>query len=807
MDPHPSTLHALDWELVLSALSRHARTLRGAAAALRPDFAATPEEVLARYAAVAEVWSVEVDGTVIPAGGITDVADLGQRASRGEVLEAHELLAVANSAGGILAVKGWIDARIDGLPTLAALLSPVEITPEFGARLERSFDAKGQLADEAWPALADARRKMEQTRARILRTLDELLRSESFSALLQDRFVTERDGRYVLPLKASHRKGVGIVHGRSQSGETFYVEPAEVVELTNDLREAEAEVARETRRILSLLSAEVGQAAPQLSAALEAVTQLDLAIARAGLGASIDGVLPRLGDEGVLHLEHARHPVLAIRRVPVTANDLRLDSRTPGLVLTGPNTGGKTVALKTLGLAALFARAGLPLSAGEGSRVDFFERVVADVGDAQTISQDLSTFSGHLTVIRGVLEQAGPGALVLLDEVTAGTDPAQGAALARAILEAVVDAGARIAVTTHFAELKSLPAADPRFSVGAMRIRDGRPTYRLESGVAGDSHALAAAARLGLPAAVLDRAHALMEPNASALSKLLDTLGQEREALSRRSEEIAEGERALAEAQRQHQRRVDALETREREVRRRLTSEYQERLRQREREIKGLIAALQENPNLKLAGGTLTALREAREEVELPEIEPPPVEAPPSVAVGDKVTLRALGQRGVVRKVDGDRLEVECGAMRVRVKRDEIELPAPPRGGRSAPKAAPKAAPKVGARVAGKVAPVGAPPPPPPPPVEEAVSPTVRLPFNTLDLRGKRVDEALEAVDLFLGGLSSKGTHTGWILHGHGTGALKQAVRDWLPSSLIVRRWRPADTDEGGDAFTLVEIR
>ena len=314
MDPQAATLHALDWELVLAALSRHARTVRGAAEARSPDFAATPDEVLLRYAQVSEVWSVEVDGTVIPVGGITDVSELGVRASRGEVLEAHELLAVAQSASATLSLKAWIQVRVDTLPRLAGLLEPVTLDPGFSARLERSFDGNGQLADSAWPVLADARRKMEQTRARILRTLDDLLRSESFGALLQDRFVTERDGRYVLPLKASHRKGVGIVHGRSQSGETFYVEPAEVVELTNDLREAEAEVARETRRILSLLSHEVGLSAPLLIAALDAVTSLDLAIARAGLGLSIDGVLPRLGDEGVLHLEHARHPVLAIRR-------------------------------------------------------------------------------------------------------------------------------------------------------------------------------------------------------------------------------------------------------------------------------------------------------------------------------------------------------------------------------------------------------------------------------------------------------------------------------------------------------------
>lgn len=785
------TLSSLDWALVTEALSRHARTLRGAEAARRPDFAASPDEVIARYEAVSEVWLLEREGEHIPVGGVGDVRPALEAAVRGEVLEAPDLLAVAASARGLLSLRAFVEARAAEAPRLGALLATVTLDPGLPLRLERSFDAGGALADSAWPLLAEARRRAEAVRNRILRTLEELLRDEAFAANLQDRYVTEREGRYVLPIKASQRKGLGIVHGRSQSGETFYVEPAEVVELTNDLREAEAEIARETRRILAELSRQVAVGAADLAAGLEAAVQVDLAVARAGLGRAIDGVLPRLGEEGVIRLTAARHPVLAIRGVQVISNDFVLDSARPALVLTGPNAGGKTVALKTLGLAALFARAGLPLSAGEDSRVDFFADVLADVGDLQAIQQDLSTFSGHLIALRGVLERARPGALVLVDEIAAGTDPAQGAALARAVLERVVEQGARAAVTTHFGELKALGWSDPRFTVAAMRIEDGRPTYRLERGVAGDSHAFAIAARLGLPEAVLERARALLGPASRAMSDLLEALEAEREQSRRRAEALEEAERRLEARVRAQEAKEAALETREREVRRRMTAEFQERLREREREIKAMIAALQQNPGLRLAGATLDAIRGARAEATLPEPAPPPPPEPVELRPGDKVELRALGQRGVVRKVDGERLEVECGRMVMRVRREEVEPvgQAKTRASRAAPL-------RVGAARA-----------PAPAPAPERFSTSLRLPSNTCDLRGKRVDEALEEIDTFLSRLAGRGEVVGWILHGHGTGALKVAVRDWLPSSPAVARWRPADADEGGDAYTIVEIR
>lgn len=794
MDLATRTLRALDWAPVLERLSRHARTLRGAARAAAPDFCDDLDAVLDRYEEIDEVLAVEQEGDHIPVGAVRDVSPSLARASRGEVLDGVELEEIAEALRALLALKSWLAQRDELAPRLAARAESMVVDAALSARLNRSLDGHGQPALAAWPELAEAKRRVEGARGRILRQLDDLLRADSFADVLQDRFYTERDGRFVLPIKASHRRGVGIVHGRSQSGETFFVEPAEVVELTNDLREAEADVLRETRRVYLLLSREVGLVHAPLSAAIEQVTAIDLAVARAGLGLELDAHIPEVGSAGVIALRRARHPVLALRGVKVVPNDLDLNSANPALVLTGPNTGGKTIALKTLGLAALFVRAGLPFPAAEGSRIDFFPVVLADVGDAQAVDEDLSTFSGHVRALREVLDAAAPGTLALLDEIAAGTDPAQGAALARAVLEALVAGGARVAITTHYAELKAMSALDGRVQVAAALYEDARPTYRLAMGIAGDSHAFGIAERLGLSPDVLSRARDILAPGSRALSDLLEALEAERERGRRHQEALDARESALAERERKSQTREEELERRAAEIRSRLTDQYRERLREREREVKGLIAALQQNPNLRDAGAALELVREASREAVLTT--PPPEPAPPpTVAVGDTVIVRALNQRArVLAVLPDDRLELEAGILKMRVRRDEVdELRAankpnaarPMRHGRGRGKA-----PKANEPAASDI----------------YVS-AVRRPGNTCDLRGKRVDEALDQIETFLDGLAKRGEAMGWILHGHGTGALKEAVRAWLPGARLVKRWRPADTDEGGDAFTVIEVR
>ncbi|MFN7147564.1 MAG: hypothetical protein ACK4YP_27600, partial [Myxococcota bacterium] len=334
------------------------------------------------YAEVAEVLTAEAEGERVPVGGLVDVTDEVARAGRGVTLDVAELRGILSALRALHALRGWLDDNAASCPRLAGIGTPVFVDPYLLDDLRDAFDAAGQLSESRWPELGTFRRRIDQLRDRIRSTLDEIIRGDDWGDALQDRFFTERDGRFVVPIKMGARRGLGIVHGTSNSGETAWVEPSVVVELHNELRTTEAE-----RRILAELSGAVAARHVALLAAIEAATGIDLACARAGLGRELRGSLPTVGTDGVIKLFASRHPVLVLRAVAegfreesVVSNDLALTSDKPGLVLTGPNAGGKTVALKTLGLAALLVRAAIPVPADEGSRVDFFAPVLADIG-------------------------------------------------------------------------------------------------------------------------------------------------------------------------------------------------------------------------------------------------------------------------------------------------------------------------------------------------------------------------------------------------------------------------------------------
>ncbi len=796
------TLSALDWDVVLAALARHARTTRGMARASQLALAAGVSEVRERYAEVAEVLDAEAEGDRVPVSGLADVTEEVARAGRGVTLDVGELRSILSALRALHALRGWLDEHGADCPRLAGLGTPVFVDPGLLEDLGYAFDATGQLSESRWPELGTLRRRIDQLKDRIRATLDEIVRGDAPSSgvdwgdALQDRFFTERDGRFVVPIKMGARRGLGIVHGTSNSGETAWVEPAVVVELHNELRTTEAELVRLERRILAELSHEVAIRHVSLLAAIEAATEIDLACARAGLGRELRGTLPTVGTDGVIKLFASRHPVLVLRALSeerdVVPNDLALTSDKPGLVLTGPNAGGKTVALKTLGLAALLVRAAIPVPADEGSRVDFFDPVLADIGDAQSVSGGLSTFSAHVSALNVAIAGSRPGALVLLDEVAVGTDPAQGAALAHAVLEAIVDAGARVAVTTHYPELKAL--SDPRFVVAAAQYADGKPTYRLELGVPGPSYALAMARRLGLPEPILERAHALLDEGARELAERLERLTEERAATRRLAEALEARERALHDRERK-MREAEARIAREAEKRvAAATEKTTARLRKREEEVRAMVAALQAGADLKAANATLADIRAALAEVRAPALPEPDAAPPVEVVVGDRIRVRSLGQVGRVTAL-GEQVEVEIGRLKMRVARENLE-----HVGAKAPKTGP-------APVTGKVLPGRAPRrEPEPEPTSEVATARVRTTANTCDLRGMRADEALEVAERFLDGLALARLSPAFLLHGHGSGVLKAAVRSWLPRCRYVSAWRPADADEGGDAYTVVEI-
>ena len=796
MAPHPSAHAALDWPVVLLHLSRRARTLRGQARALDLPLAGTRDEVVERYGEVAELMTLQEMGEHMPLAGIADVAEEVSRSTHTRMLAAEELRDIGKCLVAMLRLRAWTRDAGPEAPGLLAAGEGIVCSEELAASLDASFESDGSVSGRRYPVVAELRQQIANLQGALQGLLRTLLQDERYADALQDRFITERAGRYVIPVKPSAARSIGIVHAASQSGETLFVEPAEVVERTNRLKEHEHALEREITRILVELTARVGREADAILRSLDAATHLDLVAARLDLGVALRGRVPTVGHGGVISLKQARHPVLELRGIDVVANDLSLSDRSRALILSGPNTGGKTVALKTLGLAALLARAGIPVPADDGSRVDLFSPILADVGDTQSVEGDLSTFSGHVEVLKGMLRAAGEGALILLDEVGVGTDPAQGAALARAVLEALVDAGARIAVTTHYAELKALGAADPRCTLAAVQYADGRPTYRVVAGLAGESHALATARRLDLPAAIIERARALMERQTRELADLMEELEQSRGEALERARALEASRRDLDVQRRRLEQREAALEARRKTLQEEVASRFRERLRAREQDVKGLIAALQDQPDLKLAGRTLAQLRQVRADVEgeiastRPELPPPPEEG--SLSVGDVVRVRSLGKSGTItRDLGRGRFEVRVGKLPMQLKVADLA----PGSGRAAPRRPPRPVPApTPARVAE------------PEPSAGGLIGELRMDANTCDLRGMRVSAALDELDRFFARLVAGGYRMGWILHGHGTGALKKAVRESLPHHPQVRQWRPANADEGGDAFTLIGV-
>lgn len=829
---HDRSLAVLGWPEVLTHLGSACRTLAGTRAVPGLALLADASEIRAVYQSVAELGELERGGLRCPVGAVNDIGGAVERAGRGLTLECEDLRSVGSGLEGLVQVRGWAASVSEEAPNIFLIAHPIEVDPDLVDTLRRSFDTLGQLSGSEYPVLDELRRRKESLRTRLQGTLDEMLRDDGLGAMLQERYVTERNGRYVLPVKASFRKGLGIVHGTSQSGETVYVEPAAVVELHNDLTEAESALYREERRILGELSHRVGRGQGPIHRSLEAATRLDLVCARVTFGARIAGTVPNVQGGGVIAVKDARHPLLALsvaareelRRLspvdaagrpvppvtPVVANDLSLTDRVPGLVLTGPNAGGKTVALKTLGLFALLVRAAVPVPAAAGARVDVFDPVFADIGDGQSVAEGLSTFSAHVQSLTHAIAVARPGALVLIDEITAGTDPSQGAALARAVVERLVESGARVAVTTHFPELKALASQDPRFAVAAAQFVDGKPTFRLETGSPGASHALSIARRVGMPEAVLERASAVMDESVRALAQQLEALDAER-GYARQESERLKAERVDMSA------RLEALAAREAALARRVDRAVGEeveraraRLKEKEEEVRVLVAALQANPEMRAANEVLRQAREVSIElgraaggVEAPVAAPEVVSAPrPVLVAGERARHSRLGVVDVL-EVTGDKIRVSLRGMSSWVSAADLSGLAGSEKRLEARKAASDAqATRAGQHKAdgrareqarkdgGETGLSG---------VHVSVGP------NTIDLRGFRVEEAFPAIEAFFDAHTNRSSVV-FVLHGHGTGALKQGVRQWLPSSRYVKDFRPANAEEGGDALTVVRL-
>ena len=725
--------------------------------------------------------------TSVGIGAAHDIGPWIERAVRGGRLDPDHFIAIAETLDATSRLATALaNERRTLLRELGRQLHPL---PALRSTLARSFDPVGELLDTASPRLGGLRAAVRGAYDRLRRRLDALVASELGGAL-QDPIVTLRNGRYVVPVKAEARSRVkGIVHDASGSGQTLFVEPLVVVELGNAWREAQVAEREEVERILDELSALVAANGPQLREGLEALARFDLWAAKAQLASEMDGVRAATAERPEVVLLGARHPGLTGRVVPI---DIRLGDGYTALVVTGPNTGGKTVTLRTLGLLALMHQAGLHVPAQAGSRLPVFRDVFADIGDEQSIAQSLSTFSGHLRRITRIVEAAGPGTLVVLDELGAGTDPTEGSALAQALLDHFIRAGALVAATTHYAELKAYAHTTERARNASVEfdLETLSPTYRLTIGLPGGSQAFAIAERLGLPGPIV----------ADARSRLTESQQAFEETLARIRAAEGQTSDALERARASEARAADALRHAD-EERRKARRERDDVVRSARQEAERLVDDLRDDvrsTRRRLERETVTApsidqaVARAEETLgRLPEAEPVAVAAGPPAAprswrVGERARSRSGGWEGRIAALErgGRRATLEAGGMRVSVGVDDLEPAvgdAGPTGRRSGRAEATSNAAALQMSRARSVA-------------------------SSLDLRGARVDEALDALGRYLDDASLAGLDRVTIIHGLGTGALRDAVRAQAGGHPQVKDVRPGERGEGGDGATVLSL-
>lgn len=773
------TLELLEFHKIRRRLAEHTAFSGGRRLALDLVPSTELEEVRRRLGRTSQAKSFLERRPGPELRGAHDMRPEAEAARRGKTLLPQELLDIRDTLAAARRLKRSLGREVGLWPELAALAESLDDCPALLDAIQAALDEDGVVQDGASPALARIRRDLKVVHDRLVRHLERLVASSDARDYLQEALITQRGGRYVVPVKSGFRgKLPGVVHDTSDSGATVFVEPLAVVEQGNRLRELAIEEEREVARILRELSEHVAAESDGLSETIAVLAELDLAFACAELAFELKAVAPDVvaAPRPWLDFRRARHPLLHPESVvPV---DVWVGRDFHVLVITGPNTGGKTVTLKTIGLLVLMAQSGLHVPAADGAAMAVFGGVFADIGDEQSIEQSLSTFSGHLTNIIEILGQADQGSLVLLDELGAGTDPVEGAALARALLAHLGERGVTTVASTHYSELKVYAHSAPGVVNASVEfdVESLAPTYELTIGLPGRSNALAIAQRLGLPAEIVASARSELGTSSLDMEDLLAEI--------RATRRQAQADRdAAAEARRRSEDWAAKLESGVKDLESERAKVLNDARAQAEREVALAQEAVQTLLRRADSANTREAAAEARAGLDavaeaLGTREPGPGAvvpvAPESLATGARVRVVSFGAEGEVLEVRGSQVEVQVGRMRLMAGLRDIELLSPP----PEPEAAAS-----GVRVLRTAAAAAV-------PVE-------------LDLRGLRVEDGLRRLDTYLDQAVLSNMPFSRIIHGHGTGAMKTAVRDVLRVHPAVKRFRPGEQGEGGDGATV----
>ena len=719
--------------------------------------------------------------------GMKNVTNPLRRAQAGGGLGLRELLDIGATLRTIRGLTQWWGKSGNVTTALTPRFEVLAPNKYLEEKIFTCIVNEEEVADNASPALASIRRKIRAASQRVRDQLDKLIHSQAHQKHLQESIVTQRGGRYVVPVKAEFRGEVpGLVHDTSASGATVFVEPMSVVEANNEIRVLRSDEQDEIARILLELSGEAGSFADSIIESYHYAVELDLIFAKAQVAYKMKAVVPQVGEDGKIALHAARHPLIAKEKVVPT--DITLGVEFDTLIITGPNTGGKTVALKTIGLLTLMAMCGLMIPAGNGSRVGVFHNILADIGDEQSIEQSLSTFSSHMVNIIHIFEVADNSSLILLDELGAGTDPVEGAALAEAIIQELRGRGVRLACTTHYAELKAYAIQTPGVENGSCEfdVATLRPTYRLLIGVPGKSNAFAITQRLGMDTAIVDRARELVSREGNAFEQVVGRLEEDRRKMEDELEALrasAAQAKANAEASQRLKDEAEAQAKKEIDRARQEAAQIVQKTRQRADALVGELEELRRQKNKQLSAEQKARLRSGLKELESSS---DPVHQrrddnyvlPRPLVVGDEVLLYDIDKEATVLELPKDgTVLVQAGIIKTRVPLENVRL--------------------LSKRQLKKKNPT------------RTVTKNVSTPetSSSLDLRGQTVEEALMEVDNFLDRASRMHLSQVTIIHGKGTGALRTAVQQHLRRCSQVKSFRLGTYGEGESGVTIAELK
>ncbi|MBI5528180.1 MAG: Smr/MutS family protein [Deltaproteobacteria bacterium] len=777
----------LGWDEFLRHLAGLCQSEPGRSDCLSLPFMDDPGTIAAELQAVKEAQDVLARREKPSFGDVSDITPDLDRAEKGGTLPAASLLSIARTASASNLVRGFIVRRREHYPAMSARHGALERVENLAEEIRRVLDEQGQVKDSASPLLGEFRAQLLRLREEIVGRIKEMMAQPLFFDMLQDGYYTIRNGRYVLPVKVNFKNQVkGIIHGTSQTGATLFIEPDPLIEPGNEIMVCESRIEDEIERLLSSLSRAAARESGVLRANLETLRRLDVLFAKAEIASLLNASAPAAGPS--ICLLGAHHPLLSIRQKEVVANDITIPEACRGLLVSGPNAGGKTVLLKTVGLAAAMFAAGVPPAVLPGSTIPLFDEVFAVFGDAQDLRDDLSSFSGHLVQLNAILDRAGPRSLVLLDEIASDTDPREGAALAAAIIEELSARGALVLATTHFHELREWVSGQG--GTGHRRVINAavgfdllrmRPSFKLQIGAAGESFALKIALNFGFPARIIERARSFLGAAYVEAERLLGSLKQREAELDAR---IAAADAGAARRTREMEETQKAAEAELAEKRRELEAE-RERLFKEIGSLRDRAAAeisrIQRGSDTKAAVDVQKWLGEVMKSVERARDREKPARA---ASPGDRVQIASLNIAGTVERIDYQKREAVVAAQGKRVTVPLCSLAL-------APAPAPSAGQPSGRALLDAISKAGG----------------ADGPAGEVDVRGLFADEAVAEMDIFLDRSYREDAAQVRIIHGLGTGALQRAVREHLKASPYVASFRPGTQKEGGDGVTVVVLK